>query len=287
MTPTNSPTHLALDDAAVAEASVGLAMLNAVARQQADGVTASAATVMAVSEMLSLETVEFGSIFKQQLEKAQHASAASANALAETPPGNAPAATGEASAAQGAPAGAAPSQLPQDMVARMFVQTAALRVQDMNDWLRQLQTIAAASFALALLAQASTGDPDSGRTPGLYASIGETVITTTYAFEAHFEKMGHLVSQFLQGWPGTGKDGSAGEGTSDNLLQARNHALSIALENAVVNQQQMNARSQAATVMGVSTLYSLDTAATGKATEEALDPSAPASQPQESPAPVG
>ena len=55
-----------------------------------------------------------------------------------------------------------------------------------------------------------------------------------------------------------------------NLYQATAQALSNAAHNATTAQQQSNVTAQAATTMGVATLYSLDTASTGKATQAIL-----------------
>jgi hypothetical protein len=55
-----------------------------------------------------------------------------------------------------------------------------------------------------------------------------------------------------------------------DLYQSIAAALTIAAQNAVAAQQQANITAQAATVQGVSTLYSLDTASTGEATAKAL-----------------
>ncbi|MBU9378578.1 RebB family R body protein [Burkholderia gladioli] len=51
-----------------------------------------------------------------------------------------------------------------------------------------------------------------------------------------------------------------------NLFVATAQALSNAAHNATSAQQQQNITAQAATVMGVATLYSVDTATTGEAT---------------------
>lgn len=56
-----------------------------------------------------------------------------------------------------------------------------------------------------------------------------------------------------------------------NLYQATAQALSNAAHNATIGQQQNNVTAQATTVMGVTTLYSLDTAATGVATADILN----------------
>ena len=53
-----------------------------------------------------------------------------------------------------------------------------------------------------------------------------------------------------------------------NLYQATAQALSNAAHNATTSQQEASVIAQAATTQGVSTLYSLDTAATGVATAE-------------------
>lgn len=51
-----------------------------------------------------------------------------------------------------------------------------------------------------------------------------------------------------------------------NLFQATAQALANAAHNATTSQQQTNITAQAATTMGVATLYSIDTASTGIAT---------------------
>ncbi len=55
-----------------------------------------------------------------------------------------------------------------------------------------------------------------------------------------------------------------------NLYQATAQALANAAHNATTAQQQNYSMAQAATTMGVSTLYSLDTASTGLATKAIL-----------------
>jgi hypothetical protein len=55
-----------------------------------------------------------------------------------------------------------------------------------------------------------------------------------------------------------------------NLYQATAQALANAAHNSTTAQQQAAVTAQAATTMGVATLYSLDTAAAGKATQAIL-----------------
>ncbi|KAF7781778.1 hypothetical protein PRUB_b1107 [Pseudoalteromonas rubra] len=55
-----------------------------------------------------------------------------------------------------------------------------------------------------------------------------------------------------------------------NLFQATSQALANAAHNATTAQQQMAVTAQAATTMGVTTLYSIDTATTGIATTKVL-----------------
>jgi len=55
-----------------------------------------------------------------------------------------------------------------------------------------------------------------------------------------------------------------------NLFQATAQALANAAHNATNSQQQSNVTAQAATTMGVTTLYSIDTASTGVATKSLL-----------------
>jgi hypothetical protein len=56
-----------------------------------------------------------------------------------------------------------------------------------------------------------------------------------------------------------------------NLYQATAQALANAAHNATSSQQQTNVTAQAATTMGVTTLYSIDTASTGIATTKILN----------------
>lgn len=55
-----------------------------------------------------------------------------------------------------------------------------------------------------------------------------------------------------------------------NLFQATSQALANAAHNATAAQQQTAVTAQAATTMGVTTLYSIDTATTGEATKQIL-----------------
>ena len=56
-----------------------------------------------------------------------------------------------------------------------------------------------------------------------------------------------------------------------NLYQATAQALSNAAHNATTSQQQTNVTAQAATTMGVATLYAIDTATTGVATKKIFE----------------
>ncbi|HAA22721.1 MAG TPA: glycerol-3-phosphate dehydrogenase [Cytophagales bacterium] len=53
-----------------------------------------------------------------------------------------------------------------------------------------------------------------------------------------------------------------------NLYQATAQALANAAHNATTSQQQTNITAQAATTMGVATLYAIDTASAGVATQK-------------------
>lgn len=64
--------------------------------------------------------------------------------------------------------------------------------------------------------------------------------------------------------------GAAPANAMGNLFQATSQALANAAHNATTAQQQTNITAQAATTMGVATLYSIDTAATGMATKAIL-----------------
>lgn len=57
-----------------------------------------------------------------------------------------------------------------------------------------------------------------------------------------------------------------------NLFQATAQALANAAHNATSSQQQSNITAQAATTMGVTTLYSIDTASTAVGTQQIYTP---------------
>lgn len=65
-----------------------------------------------------------------------------------------------------------------------------------------------------------------------------------------------------------------------NLYQATAQALANAAHNATSAQQQTNVTLQAATTMGVATLYALNTASTGMAAKDILSTFAAAAQPK-------
>lgn len=67
--------------------------------------------------------------------------------------------------------------------------------------------------------------------------------------------------------------GDAPAVATGDLFQATSQALGNAAHNATAAQQQTAVTAQAATTMGVATLYAMDTAATAKATKEILDDS--------------
>lgn len=56
-----------------------------------------------------------------------------------------------------------------------------------------------------------------------------------------------------------------------NLFEATSQALANAAHNATTSQQQANITAQAATTQGVSTLYTIDTASTGVATDKIFE----------------
>lgn len=62
--------------------------------------------------------------------------------------------------------------------------------------------------------------------------------------------------------------GDAPASSMGNLMIATSQALSNAAHNATAAQQQAGITWQASTVQGVSTLYSVDTASTGRATAQ-------------------
>jgi hypothetical protein len=64
--------------------------------------------------------------------------------------------------------------------------------------------------------------------------------------------------------------GTAPATAMGNLFQATSQALANAAHNATMAQQQSNITAQAATTMGVATLYGIDTASTGMATKAIL-----------------
>jgi hypothetical protein len=254
--------------AIVATESMSLAMLNAVARQQSDAITAQAVTVMAVATMLSITTAEIAST-----EAAVAATATVGSAAQDAPAVEAEPATVEAATATtDMIADAEATEDIAEAAARMIAQTVALTVQDTANYLRNVQTLSTASIACGLL-QANTPNLVSEDAPALSATLS-IVDHSTAQFERLCGWATEILAQLRSLRSATGaSEAHAGESpaAAAGLLQAAAHALSTAVQNAVACQQQVNITAQAATTMGVATLYSLDTASTGVAAKKILD----------------
>jgi len=272
--------------AIVASEAISLAMLNAVTQQQSSAVTAQAATVMGVSTLYSIDTAVIGTEWKESLGAATPTVPAATPTVAAA--GQSPAIVEAASATMDAIASSEATHDTIEGAARMIAVTIALTVQDAANYLRNVQTLSTAAIASSLVIQPNASRPGSLDTPAL-AVVASVLDHST----AQFEKLCHRATDVLAQLRTLSSAGSVGEPrTTGNsvpgadLLQATASALSLAVHNAVAVQQQMSVTVQAATVMGVATLYSVDTATTGEATSEILDAGKPSAPKIETPTPV-
>lgn len=258
--------------ALIASGSVSLAMLNAVARQQLDAIEAEAVTIMGASAMISLATAELAG-----KETASAASAALGAPAQDSPAApTAPAATPQTDTL----AGAEVVEDATEAAARMIALTVALTVQDAANYLRNLQTLSTASIICSAIQTYST--PASQSTPELTAPL-----PYVEQGSAQLEKIGSWATQILAQLrslrpSAAAKEPSTGQPPRANLLESAANALQTAMQNAVSNQQQANQTAQASAVMGIATLYSIDTASTGRAAQKILNGAEPSAQQLES-----
>jgi len=262
--------------AIVASEAISLAMLNAVAQQQSGAVAAQAVTIMGVTTLYSINTAETGAEWKKSLDAAIPAAPAAHKipSIAET-----------ALATVDKIASSEANHDTLESAAQLIAVATALSVVDAANYLRNVQTLSTAAMASSLLIHPNATRPGSIDNPSLAA-----VVSVLDHSAAQFEKLCHRATDLLaqlRPQPSAGEAGTTGNTVPDaELLKATAGALSIAVHNAVTAQQQTNVTAQASTVMGISTLYSIDTAATGKATEEILESGTPSAPNIEIPTPV-
>ena len=263
--------------AIVASEAISLAMLNAVAQQQSGAVAAQAVTIMGVTTLYSINTAETGAEWKKSLDAAIPAAPAAHKipSIAET-----------ALATVDKIASSEANHDTLESAAQLIAVATALSVVDAANYLRNVQTLSTAAMASSLLIQPNATRPGSIDNPALAA-----VVSVLDHSAAQFEKLCHRATDVLAQLRPLPSAGGAGEAPGNtvpdaDLLKATAQALSLAVHNAVTNQQQMNITAQSATVMGVATLYAMDTATTGAATSEILDAGTPSAPKREIPTPV-
>jgi len=270
--------------AIVASEAISLAMLNAVAQQQSGAVAAQAVTIMGVITLYSINTAETGAEWKKSLRNESLAAAIPTAPAAHKVPSIAE--TALATVDKIATSEATHDTL--ESAAQLIAVATALSVVDAANYLRNVQTISTAAMASSLLIHPHATRPGSIDSPALAA-----VVSALDHSAAQFEKLCNRATEVLaQLRPQptadeTGEARTAGNTAPDaHLLNATAQALSLAVHNAVTALQQTNITAQAATTMGIATLYSIDTAATGKATEEILNAGISSAPKIETPTPV-
>ena len=280
MTNPASPANNLPFSAIVASEAISLAMLNAVAQQQSTAVAAQAVTIMGVTTLYSINTAETGAEWKKSLAAAIPTAAPAAH--------KAPAIAEAATAAIDKIATSEANHDTLESAAQLIAVATALSVVDAANYLRNMQTISTAAMASSLLIQPNATRHGSLDNPELAAVLSLLDHST-----AQFEKLSHRATDVLAQLRPLPSADSAGEAQATGktvpdaeLLKATAGALSIAVHNAVTAQQQTNITAQAATTMGIATLYSIDTAATGKATEEILNAGISSAPKIETPTPV-
>lgn len=243
--------------------SLGLALLNAVLRQQLDGISANAVTVAAAAEILGI---------KAQKDES--------NAGNFTAPENLPQSATTKEFANGV-AGKEPTGIVRSDAAGMalqyIAQAVALSVQDAADHLRNLRTLHTAAFGRDLcLVEARDAEAEEKNSSDLQAiesalerekAAFHDFYTRAAAFLEHLPEEKRVASPATEAISGARESRDVSTAATANLYVATSQALSNAAHNATTAQQQGNVTAQAANVMGITTLYSIDTASTGIATK--------------------
>ena len=250
--------------AIIAEEAVSLAMLNAVQRQQQDGILAQAVTATCATAILSLIPAEIAS---PEVPAALALAGASAESGGAPTLGGATASESIAADDMDARAGA-----PQDILdgaLRMMALTIALTVQDAANYLRNVQTLSTASIACSLVPPEAEQHVSKDIPPAILAvercaSQFQDFCSRTTVILGELQSLRASGGASETGWGET-------RGAIAELLQGTARALSTAAQNAASGQQQNDVSAQAATVMGVTTLYSVDTAALGESVEKILN----------------
>jgi len=256
--------------AIIAEEAVSLAMLNAVQRQQQDGILAQAVTATCATAILSLIPAEIAS---PEVPAALASAGVSVESGASAESGGAPtlggATASESIAADDMDARAGAPQDILDGALRMMALTIALTVQDAANYLRNVQTLSTASIACSLVPPEAEQHVSKDIPPAILAvercaSQFQDFCSRTTVILGELQSLRASGSASETGWGET-------RGAIAELLQGTARALSTAAQNAASGQQQNEVTAQAATVMGVATLYSVDTAALGESVEKILN----------------
>jgi hypothetical protein len=243
--------------------SLSLAALNAVMQQQLDGIVAQAVTTMAATQILGTIVSTPGATGTREIKSAFP----SASALPE------PAQVEDiedpseerASAASARHTGAAYGNA-ADMALQLVAQLVALSVQNASSHLGSLRILCTAAIGRALGQLESTGDV---KTDSQWIQVAqETVAKGATEFHQICGQATTLLGHI--------SEGRSSDSPGDERAELTSETLSVALNNAIQAQQQANVTAQAAATMGIATLYSLVTAATGLAEKKELtgDPAA-------------
>ena len=226
--------------------SLSLALLNAVNHQQTSGIAAAAAATMSAMAILSLGAAEAGAAAR---------AAAKSAAAADSAAGPKPLALSREAAA---PTAYLSTVGGPEMALQFVAQSVALSVQDAVDSVRNVSTICTAAIGATLVRMQTGGDAKSLAEE--IQLIQEILAKATASLQATWKEAAAFLAQAPH------RESSATEADTP-LSAAVAQAIANAAHNAVTAQQQTNITAQAATTMGVATLYSLDTAAAGIATK--------------------
>lgn len=250
--------------------SLGLALLNAVSRQQLDGISASAVTVAAAAEILGTRAQEAES------------RTGSLTAVEDLPQGS-EAKDFAGGGADKEHAGIAGNDA-AGMALQYIAQAVALSVQDAADHLRNLRTLHTAAFGRHLRfvdgKDVNKLEKDSSELQAIESALGreKTAFHDFYTHAAAFlEQLSKEKSSASSATEVVDDARAFPELTNvpavamGNLFVATSQALSNAAHNATTSQQQTNITAQTANVQGITTLYSIDTASTAVSTRGVLN----------------
>jgi hypothetical protein len=266
MPDTTTPANNVGDFEIITLEALSLALQNTVSQRQQDWIAAEAVTITAVTQIL-------GTITSTPADTRGNAANPLPEWLIHHSPErrNSPEAAAKPALAEKVDLAIADSE---EMALKFVAQSVALSVEDAANYLRNLRIICTAAIGRFLAQIENTGEGKGALEE--IQSAQEILAKAAEDFQRVYKEAATFLEQRSQSGKSAVTDSGerqANLGTGHKtaeLSEAAIQALAQAIRNAVTTQQQMNVTAQASTTMGLATLYSIPTGATGMAEKKAL-----------------